>query len=144
MPHRTRCCLRLCVALLVGTAAACGSDSPSKPTPTPTPTPTPAPTVTGVWDLTFAQIPAKGVLTLTESSGSVTGTLQIVDEPGSGTLSGTISASGAMTLVGTEPAGDPATFQVTVDSARRSFTGALRIRPPSGGGADLTVTGTKR
>ncbi len=131
----------LLLSMFVGALAACGSASPTAPTPTPSPTVAPAPTVTGTWDLVFVEVPPTGVLTLTETAGTVTGTLQISGEAGSGTLSGTISADGRMSLTGTEPGGARTVLQVTVDAPRRLFTGSMQFPDD---GVTLTVRGTRR
>jgi hypothetical protein len=134
----TRTLSWICVGtILVG---HCGGGGGSGPT---SPSAPAAATVTGVWDVTFAEVPPPGVLTLTESSGSVSGTLQITGEAGTGTLAGSISTQGQMTLTGTEPAGTPAVLEVTVDAARRSFAGSLRITG-SDAVMSLTVRGAKR
>lgn len=125
----------LCL-ILVGAMAACGSGSPSAPSTVA------RATVTGVWDVTFAE--GSLVLTLSESSGSVTGTLQNPSEAGSISLNGTISTNGQMALNGTSPSdGTQVSLQASVDASRRSFTGTIRFALPDVS-VSFAMQGTKR
>jgi hypothetical protein len=140
-PRRTLIRIICSVAVAVG-VVACGSNSPTAPS-SPTVTVPPAPTVTGIWDVTAVEAAVNGTLTLNQSSGSVSGTLQVQGISGSGSLNGTISADGQMSLTGSDPSGAQALLQATVDAARRSFTGSLSITQ-SGETGSATIRGTKR
>lgn len=134
--------IRIICIVAVAASAACGSSSPTAPSSPPVTAP-PAPTVTGTWDVTFPEAGVTGTLALNESSGAVSGTLQILGVSGSGSLNGTISADGQMSLTGSDPSGAQALLQATVDAARHSFTGLLSITQ-SGETRSATIRGTKR
>jgi hypothetical protein len=68
------------LSTLGGAMTACGSGSPvAGPSGSTVHAPS-APTVTGVWDVSFVEIPTTAVLTPSESSGAVAGALQITGE----------------------------------------------------------------
>lgn len=120
-------------------AEGCGGNSTTGPSPTTTPT------VTGSWDVTVTGTANSlaGLMTLTESSGTVTGSLQIANVTEA--LSGTVSQAGDMVLGYKDPTdGEVGLIKVTVDAARRSFTGTLTATNPRGDGGTATIRGTKR
>jgi hypothetical protein len=127
---------RFLYAALVVALAACGSGSPAAPSASA------RPTVTGVWDVSFTE--GIMVLTLNEASVSLTGTLESPGEFGSIRMSGTISPSGQMTLNGASASdGTQVSLQASVDAARQSFTGVLRLAA-QGVSASFEIRGTKR
>lgn len=121
-------------ALLLLGLTACGGSSSAGPSSTPT--------VSGAWDVTFLELGVSGLMNLTETSGSVVGTLQIASAVES--LSGTVSLAGAMLLAYRDPVdGEQGVLQVQVDSPRKSLTGTLTITRGSQSGI-VKVQGNKR
>lgn len=135
-----RLALAVLIAALAGGQGGCGGSSTSPSVV--------ALTVTGSWDVTIVTDAVQGgsvpgIMTLTETGGSVTGSLQIAN--GSESLSGTVSQAGEMALAYRDPVdGERGLIQVTVDAARRSFTGNFTITPAQGEGGTLPIRGTKR
>lgn len=143
LTHPRRALIRIIGIVAVAASAACGSSSPTAPSSPPvTVAPAPA-TVTGTWDVTTADGSVTGTLALNESAGAVSGTLLVTGVSGSGTLNGTISADGQMSLTGSNSSGVQALLQATVDAARHSFTGSLSITQ-SGATNSAAIRATKR
>ena len=101
--------------------------------------------VSGSWDVTLIGTTSSiaGIMTLTDSAGTVNGSLQIANVTES--LSGTVSQVGEMVLAYRDPGdGEQGLFRITLDATHRSFTGTFTITSARGDQGTGTIRGTKR